>query len=158
MACNLRVLKAIPIELYNRLVSEKIPQKEPTNAYTFREVQIGEGTNNSLEQFTNHSQNQSFPILQLLPIQQRAKARQLLEILTQTNKFSRNETGEIVINGSLVKTSNIVDLLSIATRAGKLRQIHVPGLQQFAIFIRQNNIPKYSLGREFNVKLEESAS
>jgi hypothetical protein len=157
---NLRILKAVPLDIYNSLIANQQPQAE-TNSYTFKcPTQLVEACD--MNQFgggvSKEFDPMSFsPLLQLIPLQQRKKSRQLLELISKSKNISWNELGEILVNGALIHKSNIVDLVAVATKNGKLRksQISLPGLNQLIAFIREANIPNSLLGSEFIRILEE---
>lgn len=78
-------------------------------------------------------------VLQTVPKTMRRKAQAILERVTHQPNTSWNDRGEFVLDGEVIRGSNIVDLVNDMLRHRKSFQPR--GWQDFARALRQSNVP-----------------
>jgi len=95
-------------------------------------------------------------LLKSIPDVQRNRARNLINaILNHSQQFSWDNAGVIKYNNVVYPKSNIVDLISVATRTTKTRKLKIPGLVVFIQFLKSINIPRHYLGSHFSALMDE---
>jgi hypothetical protein len=159
MGTNVRVMKAISIDLYKRLLSNQPALGTPAGLYGEAVQQPQTGYGNPLfdglpSQLSigDDEHPTTRALLASIPENQRARSKRLINLILASNKLTWGDNGEIKYHGKSIPKSNIVDLLSAATKQTKLRQLKMPGLKEFINFLKEVNVPKYFLGSDF-VKL-----
>lgn len=175
MGTNVRVMKAISIDLYKRLlvnqpavgtstslygenISKTDPSVDSAGLYSGI-VQQQTGYGNPLfdglpSQLSigNDEHPTTRALLASIPENQRARSKRLINLILASSQLTWSSNGEVKYHGKSIPKSNIVDLISAATKQTKLRQLKMAGLQEFIAFLKEVNVPKYFLGCEF-VKL-----
>ena len=169
MGSNIRIMKAVSLELYKRLMESQPsysnnpsfnlygtssatenPSREPETAELFpglpAKYMKGDGTidENPL----------TSSLLNAIPDRQKGRAKKLIDLILQKDTLKISPSGEIVLKGQLIKNSNIVDLISTATKSSILRKIKLPGYQKFLTFLKEINTPKSFLGSHFAKMVE----
>lgn len=159
MGTNVRIMKAISLDLYKRLISNQAGG--PSNLYgdivQQRNVQTGYGNPTfdglpSQLSIGDEEHPTTLALLKSIPETQKARSKRLINLILANNTLTWSASGEINYKGKTIPKSNIVDLISTATKTTKLRKIKMPGLLEFIRFLKEINVPKYFLGSEF-VKL-----
>lgn len=134
-------------KLYNQVLQKYLYfVASSSNKYQSQEIPCTSGNNNNdkkeseiTEQFISAS----------VPVRYRRKAEKLLaklRPLRTSNALTWNKKGEVTINGLIIKDSNIIDLINDATRLRK--SFNPVGKNEFARFIREQNIPREFIGNE----------
>jgi len=94
-------------------------------------------------------------LLRSIPDSQRNRARNLINTILLHPEFSWDDAGVIKFNNVVHQKSNIVDLISVATRTTKIRKLKIPGLSVFIRFLKSINIPRHYLGSHFSTLMDE---
>lgn len=163
MCSNIRILKAVPLELYERIMSQVHPSPSSSSSIynptqKVMEYDLGLTPSTFLSPPVGEQSNdKESGIIKLVPKRQQSKASGLLRMLSESN-LTWNDHGEIILNGNTVTGSNIVDLISAATAPNKMRNVNLSGLDQFVSFVRKFNIPKHLLGSDFLKLMDKKPS
>lgn len=163
MGANVRIMKAISLDLYKRLIANQ-PGGSSSGALYGEQVnpnlQIGYGNPNfdglpSQLSIGDDDHPTTKALLHSIPETQRPRAKRLINLILANNTLTWGSSGEIKYNDKIIPKSNIVDLLSAATKTTKLRRLKMPGLAEFISFLKKINVPKYFLGNDFVRLMEE---
>jgi hypothetical protein len=149
MSSNIRIMKAISLDLYKRMVdgsslnSTVIPSSNVNRDLTYGTNKQEGGqlplssTPSGIESIPteffktdiNEDPETTLTILRSIPDPQRARARNLINAILPHENFKWDETGRIIHNGVKIPRSNIVDLISVATKSTKLRKLSIPAFK-----------------------------
>jgi len=166
MGSSFRVLKAISLDMYKRLLESSTSNTNSLNTYGKQQQQPIPSTELSTE-FTQHLPSPQDPnedstvtlkLLRSIPEPQRERARHLINAILESSDFKWDLTGQIIYQGKLIPNSNIVDLVSVATKSTKLRKLTIPGLRVFISFLKSINIPRHYLGLHFAQVIDDVSS
>jgi hypothetical protein len=174
MSSNIRIMKAISLDLYKRMV-ESSTSLSNSSASTNRSHDgiYGSGNHSTKDYRTGEvSILNSIPtefikstvdedpvitntILKSIPDQQRGRARNLVNAILPHKQLQWDDSGRISYLGKIIPRSNIVDLISVATKSTKLRKLNIPALGEFMSFLRIINVPRHFLGTHFAQLIDE---
>jgi len=194
MSNNFRIMKAISLEMYKRMLEGCNNLKDSSIASTSaHKSEIGNpyGSNKSFNQagtgaadkvmressFASSSLNElndipttlyaspsvdddpkvTLTLLRSIPDAQRHRARNLINTILNHPQFSWDDSGLIKYNNVIYPKTNIVDLISVATRSTKIRKLNIPGLSIFIQFLKSINIPRHYLGSHFSSLMDSES-
>jgi hypothetical protein len=159
MGTNVRIMKAISLDLYKRLISN---QPGGSNALYGERVQpefnqgiqsgYGNPTFDGLPSqlvIGDAEHPTTKTLLESIPENQRPRSKRLINLILANNSITWGPSGEIKFHGKVIPKSNIVDLISAATNPTKMRRLKMVGLKEFIMFLKEVNAPKYFLGNDF---------
>jgi hypothetical protein len=178
MSSNIRIMKAISLDLYKRIIEGSALNSSitPPSSLLNRDltygtsVQHGGQTTSSstsgldtipteyLQTNTSDDPETTLTILKSIPDAQRSRARNLINAILPDHDFKWDATGRIIYRGSKIPQSNIVDLLSVATKSTKLRKLNIPALKEFMEFLKSINVPRHFLGVHFAILMDTQST
>lgn len=127
------------VQRYNHILTKYLDLNDkPKRESISQGSVIKENTNKDNQRTSEHS---------LLGItkQYQAKAHNLLQALSNTQRLTINDKGEIQINGNLIPGSNATDIIhGLVNR--KFNGRDLKGFQEIKDLIKSSNIPKSLLG------------
>jgi len=77
---------------------------------------------------------------------QKAKGRQILSALSTT--ISWEKTGQLVVDGTTVPNSNILDLLLLSMKPFPVKRWKLPGLDEFLFALEKANVPRHLISTQ----------
>ena len=93
-------------------------------------------------------------LLYLLPPKYQQKGKRLLEVLQQSPSFTVYPDGSFGYRGKRIQSSHIIDLVTAAVQSGFKRKANFTGLKEFALAVRDSNVPRSLLSSSFVEVLE----
>lgn len=134
----MRKMVLVPYDKYERLLSGQVSQPKPLSiADTDREQVTIDIRDNS---HPISSDNKTDDLLTSLPLSLRSRAEVILNHLNKHTNLRWNDKGEIIIDGQLIKGSNITDLIKIQLKDYK--SFHPVGTEVFSQLVRESNVPQ----------------
>ena len=104
---------------------------------------------------TSHAQPNNDPLynpLQGIPRQYANKALNLWSLLKEQKDLGVSTNGSISINGKPLDKTNITDMIYKAVNP-KLKNMYIPGWNQFQQYLSQKNVPKSLLSNTVDVSV-----
>jgi len=126
-----------------------------TRVYKVIENSLYERLMNKAEK-TDKEAEMNANVIESIPTSIRSKATRLLTYLKQAKAIDWNEKGEIIYKNNPVTGSQIVDLISLATKTlGSKKDSSIIGIPEFIDILKSANTPKELISNHF---LESSES
>jgi len=88
-------------------------------------------------------------IIEMINPIQRSKCKRILSILLEGRNFILVTTTQWSYMGNVVRNSNIIDLLSAATRSVPLKSLDYPGIDLFLDALLNEHVPQELLSIQF---------
>ena len=147
----MRKMVLIPYDKYGRLLTGQVSQPKLVNT-TDSDTQ--QDTTDSLQRDNRQSIAQDSTtedLLPSLPFPLRSRGKTILNHLKKHSDFQWNDKGEIIVDGQLVKGSNITDLIKIQLKDYK--SYNPIGAEVFSQLVRECNVPQSVLSptRRFQI-------
>ena len=147
----MRKMILIPYDKYERLLSGQVSQPKLVNT---TDSDAEQDTTDSLQRDNRQliaQDSTTDDLLPSLPLPLRSRGKTIVNHLKKHADFRWNDKGEIIVDGQLVKGSNIIDLIKIQLKDYK--SFHPIGAEVFSQLVRESNIPQSVLSptRRFQI-------
>ena len=147
----MRKMVLILYDKYERALSGQVSQPKLVNT---TDSDTKQDTTDSLQRDNRQLIAQNSTKEDLLPslsLPLRSRGKTILNHLKKHSDFKWNDTGEIIVDGQLVKGSNIIDLIKIQLKDYK--SFHPIGVEVFSQFVLESNVPQSVLSptRRFQI-------
>ena len=147
----MRKMVLIPYDKYERLLSGQVSQPKPVCITDTDRDQVTIDTSQRDNLHPISPDNRTDDLLTSLPLSLRSRAEVILNHLNKHADFRWNDKGEIIVDGQLVKGSNIIDLIKIQLKDYK--SFHPVGTEVFSQLVQESNVPQSVLSptRRFQI-------
>ena len=136
----MRKMILIPYDKYERLLSGQVSQPKLVNT---TDSDAEQDTTDSLQRDNRQliaQDSTTDDLLPSLPLPLRSRGKTIVNHLKKHADFRWNNKGEIIVDGQLVKGSNIIDLIKIQLKDYK--SFHPIGAEVFSQLVRESNVPQ----------------
>lgn len=135
----MRKMVLVPYDKYERLIAGQLDQPKTEHSSETCSNKVDVDTSQSHQFHSNNESSLIDNILDSLPLSLRSKTKVLLDHLRKHTNLQWNDKGEIVVDGKLIKGSNIIDLIKVQLKDYK--SFHPIGEEVFSHLVLESNVP-----------------
>ena len=136
----MRKMVLVPYDKYERLLSGQFTQPKPLSITDTDRDQVTIDTSQRDNLHPISPDNRTDDSLTSLPLSLRSRAEVILNHLNKHTNLHWNDKGEIIIDGHLIKGSNITDFIKIQLKDYK--SFHPVGTEVFSQLVQESNVPQ----------------
>lgn len=135
----MRKMVLVPYDKYERLISGQLnqPKSEHSSETCSNNVDTDSSQTHQFHSYIESSLKGD--ILDSFPLSLRSKTKVLLDHLRNHTNLQWNNKGEIIVDGKLIKGSNIIDLIKVQLKDYK--SFHPIGEDVFSHLLLESNVP-----------------
>ena len=135
----MRKMVLVQYDKYERLLFGQFTTPKPLSATDTDSEQVTKATS-QLDNTHTISPDNRRNKLTSLPLSLRSRVEVILNHLNKHTNLHWDDKGEIIIDGQLIKGSNITDLIKIQLKDCK--SFHPVGAEVFGQIVRESNVPQ----------------